>query len=325
MTKRILTFILALLLPISSFAFTDVTEGELLGAVELLRAAEILDGYADGSYRPEEYVTREQFAKIAVCILGQREKAAASLAATAFTDVSPDNWARGYISYVAREGIIAGFPDGSFGGGNVITYAQAVTVLMRCLGYSDSDIGFHWPSDYVNKAAALGLNRGVYLLANDNVSRGNMALLIYNALMTDVNGGEDILLAKTGLTVYEDALLYGKNKTDPSIVETGEGGFKYADGAISASDYGKSGLMLADKKNRIVFFKSSEGTSEREIIIASAVYNGESNTVEIGYGGGALALSGSTPVYCDGEKTTAADAAASMTAGSKITLYHDSN
>lgn len=317
--------VLALLtLSYAALAFTDIEDGEISTAAETLSIIGILDGMGDGTYQPDGYVTREQFAKIAVCVLGQREKAAASLSATAFTDVSSDSWARGYISYVAENGIIAGFPDGSFGGSSIITYAQAVTVLIRCMGYTDEEVGFHWPSDYVNKAEALGIGKGVSLSANDPVTRGDVALLIYNALFTDINGQNDTkLVTKTGLTFYDDASFYGLNKSDGTLAETSVGSFKVAKNAVGISEgYGQTGMLFLNKDKEIILFKSEERAGV-EIVVTSCLNNVEKNTVDVGYSGGAISIPYSGTVYYDGSKTSASDIIADITTGSKMTVYYD--
>ena len=47
-----------------------------------------------------------------------------------------------------------------------ITFGQTVTILMRMLGYQDSDVGAVWPQGYLNAAANIGLTDGVTMNAN---------------------------------------------------------------------------------------------------------------------------------------------------------------
>ncbi len=317
-------FAAALLLCSVAAAFSDIDDEKLAIATETLSTIGILDGMSDGTYQPQGLVTREQFAKIAVCVLGQREKAAASPSAAVFTDVAPDSWASGYISYVAENGIIAGFPDGSFGGSSVVSYAQAVTVLMRCMGYTDEEIGFHWPSDYVGKAEALGLSAGVSLSANDPVTRGDAALLVYNALFTDINGQTGTkLITKTGLTFYDDAVLYGLNKSDSTVAETSEGSFKIAASAIGLDGgVGHTGMLFLDKDKEIILFKGG-GDDGSEIVVSSCIKNDERGTVDVTYAGGVISIPAKGTVYYDGVKSTAEDVAADITTGSKMTIFRD--
>lgn len=327
MIKRIAAVFTALMMVASSVeAFSDVDMASDLGeAVETLSLLRILDGMEDGSFRPDEFVTREQFAKIVTCILGQRDSVSLKASAAAFTDVDSDSWAGGYISYAAENGIISGFPDGSFGGKNNITYAQAAAILLRCLGYSDEEIGYHWPKDYISKAEAVGINKGVYLTADEDVHRSDAALMIYNAVFADLNGSSEKLVTKTGMKVYDDAVLYGVSKTDASSIETSEGSFKLSDDAIGISEgYGKSGMLLLDKDEKAVIFKAS-GQEGREIIITASLVSTEKESVDVSFSDGTVSIPLSGTVYSDGKKITAKEAAEDMTIGSRMTLYYDIN
>ena len=323
--KKLVSLLLCVALLCSTGAayYSDIQDPELNKIAETLNVTGIIDGLGDGTFNPGGYLTREQFAKITVCILGDRDRAAASMAATAFTDVMPDSWARGYISYVAEKGIISGFPDGSFGGAQVMTYAQAATVLLRCMGYTDAEIGFHWPSDYVDKAAALGLNQGLSLSANDPITRADAAVLIYNALFTELNGGGADLISKTGITVYKDAVLYGANPGDSSVTETSEGSFKVARGAIGIADgAGKRGDLFVNKDKELILFRDN-GRKSREIVVTACLRNVAKNTVDVSYDGGTLSIPYSGTVYYDGARTTAINAADNITIGSTMNIYYD--
>ena len=59
------------------------------------------------------------------------------------------------------ENIIAGYADGLFHPDRTVTVGQAVTILLRMLGYKDEDVGGVWPDSYMSEAATLGLTDGV--------------------------------------------------------------------------------------------------------------------------------------------------------------------
>lgn len=305
-------------------AFGDIAVADPLAEkAEALKVLGILDGMEDGSFRPEDFVTREQFAKIVTCIFGKKDTASARTASP-FTDVANGSWASGYISFAAENGIISGFPDGSFGGTRTITCAQTATILLRCLGYSDEDIGFHWPKDYMSKALSVGLCEGVSLSSEDFVTRRDAAIMIYNALFADMKDGNK-LVTKSGMKLCEDAVLYGANKADASVVETSEGSFKKADLTFGIEDnYGKSGTLVSDRDGRAVLFKT-DTASGREIVAAAAIINSADGSVSVSYSGGTVILPKNGTVYSDGEKTTASLAAKDITPGSRMVIYYSSD
>ncbi len=56
----------------------------------------------------------------------------------------------------AAQGYVKGDPEGSFRPDDRITQSEVITVLLRILGYNDNLPG-DWPSDYIAKAANLGV------------------------------------------------------------------------------------------------------------------------------------------------------------------------
>ncbi|MCD8049350.1 MAG: S-layer homology domain-containing protein [Clostridia bacterium] len=315
-------FLACVLFCVPAFAYNDIYDEKTQKAAETLSAVGVLNGVGDGNFAPDEFLTREQFAKIAVCLLGAEDEASSSASGGAFIDVEPNSWARGYISYVAEKGIIAGFPDGRFGGKDIITYSQALTVLLRCLGYEDSDIGFHWPEDFVAKAEALGLNRGVDLTANEPVSRGDAAILVYNAAFCEMNGGGKKLIESAGTAIYEKTVLYGLNKSDSSIAEMSAGSFTVTNESLGIDgSEGKKGLLLVNEDDEIVLFEADE-KSGSGIAITMSIVNDAENCVDVSFGGGMVSLPYNTVIYCDGEKSTAFASSSMMSAGSTLYLYY---
>ena len=52
----------------------------------------------------------------------------------------------------SRQGLIKGYPDGTFKPANQVSYAEAITMLVRALGYKDEFLSGQWPANYLAKA-----------------------------------------------------------------------------------------------------------------------------------------------------------------------------
>jgi hypothetical protein len=117
--------------------FSDVDAGEWYSeAVGYLVAAEILLGYPDGTFMGDNPITRAEFATI-ISKFGELNLDGA----ISFTDVESDDWAYGFITSAFNDGLIKGYPDGTFRPDNNITRAEAVTIINRMLEWDSSDIG----------------------------------------------------------------------------------------------------------------------------------------------------------------------------------------
>jgi hypothetical protein len=115
---------------ITTNSFTDVSAGKWYNAaVSTLANAGVIDGYKDGTFKPDRAITRAEFIKLVVAMYGVNESASAS-----FTDLSTSNWAYKYIATAAAKGWITGYTDGSCGAARNMQRGEAVTFMNRVLG-----------------------------------------------------------------------------------------------------------------------------------------------------------------------------------------------
>jgi parallel beta-helix repeat protein len=111
--------------------FKDVSAGYWAKAyIEALASQNVIAGFPDGSFKPNEPVTRAQFAAIITKAFAPQPKREA----IAFTDVKQDFWAYAVIQTASRGGFIAGFPDKTFKPQQQIQRVQALVSLSNGLG-----------------------------------------------------------------------------------------------------------------------------------------------------------------------------------------------
>ena len=111
-----------------SNAYSDVKTGDWFNnAVSTLSNAGIIAGYEDGSFRPNGYITRAEFATIAARFFDVTYNGK-----DLFPDIS-GHWAKDYINQAANKGFVNGYEDGTFKPDRNITRAEAVTLVNRTL------------------------------------------------------------------------------------------------------------------------------------------------------------------------------------------------
>ena len=115
--------------------YTDVpADAWYNNAVSTLSNAGILDGYEDGTFKPDGNITRAEFATIAV-----RFFEATYDGEDLFSDIA-GHWAQDYINEAANAGIVDGYPDGTFRPQQYITRAEAMTMVNRTIDrHPDAD------------------------------------------------------------------------------------------------------------------------------------------------------------------------------------------
>ena len=108
--------------------FKDVKAGDWYKtAVDIMARQGVIKGYEDGTFRPNQPITRREFAAIAARYAGNID------AWKTFRDVPPTDWAYKLINRVAGAGWINGYEDGTFRPNNNITRAEVVAIVNRML------------------------------------------------------------------------------------------------------------------------------------------------------------------------------------------------
>jgi parallel beta-helix repeat protein len=165
--------------------------------IEALASQNIIAGFPDGSFKPNEPVTRAQFA----AIIAKAFQPQAKREAIEFRDVKSDFWAYAVIQTASRGGFIAGFPDKTFKPQDQIQRVQALVSLANGLGLTTDNQGVLAAySDagsipkYANSAIAAATTRQLVinypnikqLNPSGKATRADVAAFVYQAL---VNAG----------------------------------------------------------------------------------------------------------------------------------------
>ncbi len=197
-------------------AFNDVDDtNPYKNAITTLSKLSVIDGYDDGTFRPDDAITRAEFTKLIVYMLGFKDLEYQSYS---FSDVSSSHWAANYIQTAYDRGIIAGFEDGTFGPDQQVTYEQALTMVVCTLGYEQFAMGLtpttdSWADIYIQQANQLGLTKNISgQVYYEGASRGVIAQMLYNALEVEMYENNGYNWIKTEKTLLGDYLKVKKLK-----------------------------------------------------------------------------------------------------------------
>lgn len=116
-------------------SFKDTPNNEWYSAfVGYLEKYNIISGYEDGTFRPDESITRAEFVTIAVRYYSLFNEVKSVSNTTKYNDLSNNYWAIKNISYATSEKWLNGYSDGSFRPDIVVTRAEVVTIINRATG-----------------------------------------------------------------------------------------------------------------------------------------------------------------------------------------------
>jgi len=142
----------------SGGVYPDVASGTwYCKAVTALSGVGVITGYPDGTFGPDNTITRAEFVAMAMRFAGVNRKTGS----TGLSDVASAHWAAGYIAAAVDGGYLSGYPDGTFRPDGLVTRAEAVTILNNLRGCAGLDQGktfsdvpeTHWAYEAITAAA----------------------------------------------------------------------------------------------------------------------------------------------------------------------------
>ena len=237
--KKFLSLVLALVMTMSLVTvsagakdFTDSSKIQYTEAVDVMSAVKVIDGYAEGDFRPTATLTRGAAAKI-ICnlILGPTTASALVADAAPYSDVPTNHTFAGYIAYCQKTGIISGYADGTFKPANSLTGYAFMKMLLGALGYKAEQEGYtgaNWSIQVAKRAMNIGLKDD--LVGDFNgvkaVTREEACLYAFNTLkatMVEYDKNSTVTVGNITIKEQSDAKdMANTGKTDGNIDKDGK-------------------------------------------------------------------------------------------------------
>ncbi len=158
--------------------YSDIAGLACEESVYLLSQIGILNGYTDGTFQPQNKMTRAEFTAVIIRMLGKK----AAVTESIFTDVPSSHWAYKEISTAAELGLVEGTGNSMFSPNDTVTASQVMKILVSAIGYSKlAEANGGYPYGYNDVASELKLYDKAGI-SGDTINRGQIAIVIKNAL-----------------------------------------------------------------------------------------------------------------------------------------------
>ena len=244
--------------------FTDVPDEATRQAAELLFQLGVVSGTGGSAYSPGQLFDRAALAVIGTRLSGLFDVSTYG-GTVRFPDVRASHWAHRWINAANALDIMKGSTDGRFYPEDPMLYGQLVTVLMKLLGYTDGDVGLNWPYSYIAKSEALGIGKGMAFTANQRLTRGEAARLIYDFLFTELKDGGVYIEKAFGTSEDEVLLLFtvadGKTFIGKDYVYHG---------VLEESLQYKYARIFADKDGNVLSLTADDSVTYRRAAVQTA-------------------------------------------------------
>ena len=243
-------------------SFTDVPQtSSYYIPVEALKQLKIIQGYEDGTYKPEQKVNRAEALKMILKGAGYNIKQ--GLYSTGFKDVPIDAWYAGYIMEGALQNIINGNPDGTFAPERTVNEAEYLKITLNSFKIdlthheniknpiSNDTTTTDWYIKYLSYAKTVGL---IYPDINNNLypgkelTRGDCATILYKTYLIKQNGEAQKYLFISEAKLI-DGLIKIYNKDNKGAIDDATQAKNYANLALTNtpdSTTAKASIKIAE-------------------------------------------------------------------------------
>jgi hypothetical protein len=280
--KKTIAIILCLVLATSSLAFADelaITSAPATdyaghwaeGTIQKWMDAGKISGYSDGSYKPDNNITRAEFVKLVNGTIDFNKKAT-----VAYKDVTSADWFYDYVGIAQEIGYISGYSKDSFGPNDYITREQAASILARIQylngnaaaanKFNDKAKVSSWAAESVGAAFDAGFitgyNDGTFRPSN-KLTRAEALTMLDNVLVNAKN----VVVYKDGAElkdkVVEGNLIIAKTVGDGNVHLTNvevKGEIKVLGGGLNSIYFNNvkvSNIEVLKDKVRLVFADGS--------------------------------------------------------------------
>ncbi len=246
------------------------SDGEI---TELLSGLDIMVGDDYGNFELDSYVTRAQMAKIAVASSSYKNTVAIGLQFSPFSDVKGSYWGAPYIRAAVSAGIVNGYIDGTFRPDGTVTYEEAITMMLRVLGYTNEDFGASYPYGQVGMAEGLNMTDGIEASLGMPLTRRDVAKLVCNSLDTKSKTTNQALISVHDCAFVEDVTIIASQTDDKSLgadeISTSAGKLRI-DSSFNDNYVGcKGDMVIKNGKYFVAFSSDSAQTSDKYVVYST--------------------------------------------------------
>ncbi|MDO4744278.1 MAG: S-layer homology domain-containing protein, partial [Clostridia bacterium] len=237
---------------------------------------------------------RSEMAKVSVYSVGLEEVAKSAIHATRFPDVVSNHWANGPINVADQQGMVIGDDVGTFRPDDPVLFQEAVTIMVRALGYEPmASTRGGYPTGYMVVASDNQMLKGITATANAPATRGDVAQLVFNSLtvnlMEQTGFGSNASYEVVDKTLLYDRLnvekAYGQITGTPETTLTG--GSTTAEDKITINDntFNEGDTMASQLLGyNVVYYARIDRTTDQKTLIAVIPQDNKNNVLEIAAG-----------------------------------------
>ncbi len=182
MKKFITILSLALVIAVVQADFNDVSEDhDNFDAINYVQSEGIVNGYKDGTFKPDQKINRAEFTKIVIGAQFSEEEINSCESEKTFSDVPASEWFAPYVCIASNNNIINGYADGTFQPKKNIIFAEAAKIIVKTFDIEivGAENAQYWYEPYIAILEDLRTTPQSLDAIDKDITRGEMAEIIY--------------------------------------------------------------------------------------------------------------------------------------------------
>ncbi len=284
-----------LFVPVLSFAatFSDTQNHQYQSQIMLLAEQGVVSGYPDGTFRPNDTINRAEFLKVLLRAVGQEVTSDSSRCFTDF--VGPEEWYWSYACEAKAQGIIGGYPDGSFRGVQTVSVAEASKMVVQAAGFPLPQYvraPDHWYDPYRD---ALATHIQGWASPSDPahlLTRGEMAALMVSTGLVVSNGeGAQSSAASSsvspGPSVCGNGIVESGEQCDDGNLQNGDGCSSLCiaveqtvyHGSLRIEEHTTAGGAVAPGQKNVVLHEFTATAGRQDVVLTGLIFRAQSGDV----------------------------------------------
>ena len=167
----------------SAATFSDTSSSQYKEAITGLETRGVVEGYADGTFRPNMAINRAEFLKILMDARYGNAKTPDDLRCFKDLEVTTPAWYARPVCLAKELGIVEGYPDGTFKPEKQVNLVEALKMSLLSFAINPEEEGVEWYTKYVNEAQSRGILTSLLSSPAHLVTRGEMAEIAYRLVI----------------------------------------------------------------------------------------------------------------------------------------------
>ena len=254
-----------------------VAQSGYYGAIESIKNLNIINGYADGTFKPFQEVNRAEALKMILNSANIIPKK--GLFDTTFPDVPLDSWFAGYVMEGLTREIINGNADGTFAPNRTVNKAEFIKMLLKTYNINPDEYQLPQqiaidvkPEDWFASSMNYAKDKGIIyadiqnkLTPEKNITRGESAEIIYKMYLLSHGGEVQNLLSMAEAKLVDGIIQINNNNIALAIDDANQALF-YTDTALKQSSDAKvqaaNKIAAAFQKIFLAYSAKQQGNEE---------------------------------------------------------------